>query len=196
MPRLQAIESARASDKAKELLGEIEARLGMVPNVMRTLSNSPAALHGCVALSGALEQGVLCSRVRERLALTVSEANGCDYCIAAHGALAAAVGLSEEDIQDSRRGVSPDSKVEAVLRFARQIVDKRGGVSDGDVAQVRKAGWDDAEITEVVANVALNVYTNYFNRVAETEMDFPEASSPRFPDAVYGRDLMWAHRNR
>lgn len=176
MPRLQAVEHASATGRARELLDGVEAQLGMVPNFMRTLANSPAALEGYLALSGTLRGGALSPKVREQLALTVVEVNGCAYCVAAHAALGKTVGLSDEDIEDSRRSVSPNSKVEAVLRFARQIVEKRGWVSDEDLAQVRKAGWDDAEITEIVGNVALNIYTNYFNHVAETEVDFPEVS--------------------
>jgi alkylhydroperoxidase family enzyme len=84
-------------------------------------------------------------------------------------------GLSEEDIVDSRRGVSPDSKVEAALCFAREMVEKRGWVTDEDVAQVRKAGYGDAEIAEIVAVVSLNIFTNYFNHLAQPEVDFPQA---------------------
>ncbi len=86
------------------------------------------------------------------------------------------VGLSEENILDSRQGVSPDSKVNAVLRFARQIVEKHGWVSDANVWRLRKGGYGDEEISEIVANVVLNIFTNYFNQVAETEVDFPKVA--------------------
>ncbi|MFC1597593.1 carboxymuconolactone decarboxylase family protein, partial [Planctomycetota bacterium] len=108
------------------------------------------------------------------IAVTVAEANGCDYCLAAHSAVAATVGLSKEAVMDARRGVSPDRKVEAVLHFARQIVEKRGWVDDDDVGHLRDAGFGDREIVEIVANVAMSILTNYVNHVAGTEVDFPQ----------------------
>jgi AhpD family alkylhydroperoxidase len=121
----------------------------------------------------------LSPQLREQIALAVAQENDCDYCLAAHTALGRSVGLSDEAIRDSRRGASPDSKTDAALRFARLIVEKRGRVSDEDVARVRYAGHTDAEIAEIVANVAVNIFTNYFNHVAETEVDFPPAQRAR-----------------
>ena len=115
-------------------------------------------------------------KLREQLALTVSELNGCQYCLSGHTALGSMVGLSDEEIADSRRGVSPDRKTEAVLQFARSVVAERGKVSDDAVATVRGAGVSDAEIAEVVAHVAVNIFSNYFNHVADTEIDFPEVA--------------------
>ena len=87
------------------------------------------------------------------------------------------VGLSVDQILDSRRGTSVDPKTDAIIQFARQVVDQRGLVSDANIAQVRAAGLDDGAIAEIVANVALNIFTNYFNHVAETEIDFPRAEA-------------------
>jgi uncharacterized peroxidase-related enzyme len=173
MRQLGSVSEELATGEVKRLFDQVRAKLGMVPNIMRGMANSPAALEGYLAFSGALGQGALSAKLRERLALTVAESNGCSYCLAAHSALGKAVGLTDEEIQDSRGGVSPDRKVEAALRFARQVVEKRGEITDEEVAEVRKAGYGDAEIAEIVANVALNIYTNYFNHVANTEVDFP-----------------------
>ena len=173
MGRLASISEERPPPEVRRLFDQVRTRLGMVPNIMRGMANSPAALEGYLAFSEALGRGVLSAKLRERLALVVAESNGCDYCLAAHSALGRAVGLTEEEIQDSRGSVSPDSKVEAALRFTRHVVEKQGRASDEDVAEIRKAGYGDAEITEMVANVALNIYTNYFNHVAGTEVDFP-----------------------
>ena len=117
----------------------------------------------------------LSAKVRELIALTVGEANQCQYCLSAHTALGKMAGLGDEEIADGRRGASTDRKTEAVLRFARKIVTERGFVKDDDLATVRAAGVSDAEIAEIVANTALNIFTNYFNHVAETEIDFPAA---------------------
>ena len=113
-------------------------------------------------------------KLREQIALTVGEVNGCHYCVSAHSALGRMAGLSDDDLVDARRGNATDGKADTALRFARTIVEKRGLVSDEDVDRVRNAGFDDAEISEIVAAVALNIFTNYFNHVADTEVDFPE----------------------
>lgn len=173
MPRLQAVNPETASGKAKDLLDGVRSKLGKTPNLLRTMANSPAVLEAYLGFSGALQGGLLSSRLREQMALAVSEANGCEYCLAAHSALGKTVGLSEEDILDSRHGASSDSEVDVALRFARRVAENRGLVSDGDLERLRRAGYGDGEIAEIVAHVALNIFTNYFNHVAETEVDFP-----------------------
>lgn len=175
MTRLSAIDPATATGKAKTLLDDVQARLGLVPNLMRTLAHSPAALEGYLQLSGALGAGSLPVQTREQLALTVSQQNGCEYCLAAHAAIGGMVGLSSDQVRDARLATSSDPKTAALLRFAGRVLDERGRVSDADLTAVRAAEWDDAAITEVVAHVALNVLTNYFNHLAGTEVDFPPA---------------------
>ena len=176
MSRIHAIEPVSATGKAKELLDAVQAKLGMVPNMTRTMANAPAALEGYLGLSGALAKGSLPAKLREQIALTVSERNGCDYCLAAHTTIGKMVGLSQEQILDSRHGTAVDSKTDAVLRFAAQIVDKQGRVDEAELKAVREAGVSDAAIIEIVANVALNVFTNYFNNVAQSDIDFPAAT--------------------
>lgn len=174
MSRLNAIDPTKAAAKAKTLLDGVQKKLGMAPNLMRTMANSPAVLEAYLGFSNTLGQSSLSAKLREQIALTVGEANRCQYCLAAHTALGKMAGLGDEEIADSRRGNSTDRKTEAVLQFARKIVTERGWVSDEDVASVRTAGVNDAEIAEIVATVALNIFTNYFNHVAVTEVDFPE----------------------
>ena len=177
MPRLKAIETAEADPKSKALLDGVQKKLGMTPNLMRTMANSPAVLEAYLGFRNALGAGVLSPKLREQIALTVSESNGCQYCLSGHTALGRMVGLSDEQMADSRRGESPDRKTEAVLKFAGQVVSGRGRVSDDDVASLRAAGVTDAEIAEVVAHVAVNIFSNYFNHVAETEVDFPKVEA-------------------
>lgn len=173
MTRIRAIDPNEASGKAKELLDGVQSKLGMTPNIMRIMANSPAVLEGYLGFSGALQNGVLDPKLREMIALFVSETNGCGYCLSAHSAIGKMNGLSGEEILDSRRGFSTDSRAEAALRFAGQIVEKRGWVDDIDIARIRGAGFGDPEIAEIVANTALNIFTNYFNHAALTEVDFP-----------------------
>ena len=174
MPSLHQIAPEAASGKAKELLDAVKEKLGLVPNITRAMANSPAVLEGYLGLSGALGKGSLSAKSREQIALAVAQSNQCDYCLAAHSAIGKMVGLTPDQILDSRRGTAIDPRSDAVIRFARKVVDERGQVSDADVAEVRAAGLDDGTIAEVVANVALNIFTNYFNHVAETDIDFPK----------------------
>jgi uncharacterized peroxidase-related enzyme len=175
MERISPVDPQAAQGKAKDLLDAVKAKLGMVPNMARAMAVSPSVLEAYLGISGALGHGVLPARVREQLALAVGEANHCGYCLSAHSAIGRRVGLSDQDVLDGRRGTSADPKADALLRFARAVVEKQGVVDDADVAAVRDAGYGDAEIAEVVAHVALNVFTNYFNNVAGTAIDFPRA---------------------
>ena len=173
MSRLKAIDSKHAEGKAKDLLNQVQNKLGMTPNIMRTMANSPAVLQAYLGFSEAL-RGVLPAKLREQIALTVAEANNCNYCLAAHSAIGRSVGLSDETILDSRKGFSTNSKDEAALRFASRLVENRGFVTDEDVTGLRDAGYGDEEIAEIVANVTFNIFTNYFNHVAVPEVDFPQ----------------------
>ena len=173
MARLTQVLPETASGRAVELLDAVKDRLGLVPNMTRAMANSPAALGGYLQLSGALGKGTLPARLREQVALAVAQANECDYCVAAHAAVGRMVGLTAEQISDSRLGTAVDPKADALIRFALKVVDARGRVGDGDLDEVRRAGFDDAAIAEVVANVALHIFTNYFNRLAGTDLDFP-----------------------
>lgn len=185
MSRIHTMELRSATGKAKELLDAVHAKLGMVPNMTRAMASAPAVLDGYLGFSGALSKGTLSAKLREQIALTVSERNDCDYCLAAHSTIGKMVGLSQEQILDSRQGTAIDSKTDAVLRFAGQLVDNNGRVSDIDWESLRKTGVEDGTIAEIVANVALNIFTNYFNNVAQPEIDFPKAA----PLSLHSRAL-------
>ena len=175
MERIKPINLQAAHGRVRELLDAVKARLGIVPNMIRSMAVSPPVLEAYLGFIGALGHGVLPARVREQLALDVGEANHCDYCVSAHSTLGKHAGLTEQDILGSRCGTSADPKEDVLLRFARAVLEKKGVVEDAEVAAVREAGYGDAEIAEVVAHVALNVFTNYFNNVAGTTIDFPKA---------------------
>lgn len=177
MPRLTAVNPQTASGEAKALLDGVQKSLGMAPNIMRTLANSPAALNAYLSFSGALSKGRLSPRLREQIALVVAETNACDYCLSAHSALGKIAGLDEDEIQRSRDAEASDPVSRAALVFARKLVAGRGWVEDGDLEEVRSAGYDEGGVAEIVANVALNLFTNYFNHVADTEIDFPRVRS-------------------
>jgi uncharacterized peroxidase-related enzyme len=175
MPRLPTPASIEASPAAAQpLLAAVKQQLGVVPNLFRLVGNSPAALEGYLGLNGALGKGELEPATRERIALAVAEVNGCDYCLSAHTYLGKNLAkLSEAEIAANRDGSSTDSKADAAVRFAVKLVKARGHVSDADVQAVKKAGYNDAQLIEIVLHVALNTLTNYVNEVAKTEIDFP-----------------------
>jgi len=175
MARISPVNRGTADAATGRLLDSLEKKLGMVPNIISTMAHSPAVANAYLGFSQALSTGSLPARLREQLALVVGETNGCEYCVAAHTALGKGAGLSEEETCDARRAVAVDSKERAALEFARKIVAERAIVSDEDVQAVREVGYTDGEIAEIVAHVSLNLFTNYFNHVAGTEVDFPVA---------------------
>ncbi len=152
----------------------MKSKLGLVPNMTRAMANAPAALDGYLSLSGALGKGSLSAKDRERIALAVGQANGCDYCLSAHDYLGRNVAkLSSAELNAARDGRSEDARTEAALQFALRVAQSRGRVSDAELATLRLAGFDEASVIEIVANVAVNVLTNYINNVAQTDIDFP-----------------------
>ena len=163
---------------SKPLLGAVQKQLGVVPNLMKLVGHSPAALEGYLSLNGALGKGKLSVQLRERIALAIAEYNGCDYCLSAHDYLGRNVAkLSPSELVAARDGHSGDASTEAALQFALQVVQSHGQVSDGALASVRLAGFDEASVIEIVANVAVNVLTNYVNNVAQTDIDFPTVTA-------------------
>ena len=142
-------------------------------NFLHLLANSPAALDAYVASTGALARGQLTPCQRELLALAVAEINGASYCLSAHYAAARKLGLGDAEIRAARRATSADLRTRALLRFAQAVALQRGELSDADFQSLRQAGFTDALIAEIISHIALNIFTNYFNAVARTEIDFP-----------------------
>lgn len=177
MPRIQAIDPAQAQGRARELLDGVQKKLGITPNLMRTMANQPAVLDAYLKFGDALGQGDFDARSREAIALATAGANACDYCASAHSAISKSLKVEPAEIEARLAGRSADPKLQAVLTFARAVVAKRGLVTDADLAAARQAGHDDGAIVEIVANVALNILTNYINHVAQTEIDFPVVES-------------------
>lgn len=173
MPRIQPVTLESADADQAEVLQTAKKKMGKVPNIIATMANSPAVANAYLGFSQALADGSLSPQLREQIALTVGQTNSCDYCVSAHAALGARAGLSDDDVAAARRADAADEKNRAALAFAKKLVDDRGYVSDADVEALRSAGYSDGEVAEIVAAVALNIFTNYFNHVAETEVDFP-----------------------
>ncbi|MFJ4191812.1 carboxymuconolactone decarboxylase family protein [Kitasatospora sp. NPDC089509] len=168
------VEPATATGPAAELLAQVQRTLGATPNMTKAMANSPALLHGYLALSGALAGGELPVAVRERLALATAEYNGCEYCLSAHTYLGANVAkIDAAELDAARDAKSTDAHPQALLTLSDAIARGRGRVDSGALQAARDAGATDAEIGEVVGHLALNVLTNYFNILAEVDNDFP-----------------------
>jgi len=174
MNRIHQTDPTTATGKTGQLFTAVQSKLGFVPNMMRVLGNSPAALEGYLNLSGALAGGVLAPQLREQIALAVAEINGCGYCLSAHTLLGGKTGLATDEILAARNSSAADGKSDAALKLARAITLQRGVIGDSDLQSARAASLNDAEIIEVVQHVALNILTNYTNNVAQTVIDFPE----------------------
>lgn len=173
MSRIAIPTRENAPAKSQPLLDAVEKQLGIVPNLFRLVGTSPAALEGYLGLNSALGR-TLDAKTRERIALAIAQANGCDYCLSAHTYLGLNLAkIDEAEIALNRGGHSGDAKADAAVTFARKVLDARGHVGGADIAEVRLAGFSEAQVIEIVANVALNVLTNYINNVAETDIDFP-----------------------
>ena len=173
MPRIQPIDPETATGRAKELLNRVERSVGGTPSLIRAMAQSPATLDGYLSLSKALSGGVLNAALREQIALAAADDEQDGQCACAHAHLACSVGVADEDFVNDLLDPSTDLRTAAVLTFARAIVQERGFVDDQAVEAARAAGLGDPEITEIIANVALNIFTNYFIHVAKTEIDIP-----------------------
>jgi uncharacterized peroxidase-related enzyme len=168
------VEPANATGKAADLLAQVHKSLGLTPNMTKVMANSPTLLQAYLALSGALAGGVLTPAVRERLAIATAELNGCEYCLSAHTYIGANIAkVDTDELDKAREGDSKDAHVAALLNLSNTIADNAGDVDEADIKTAREAGATEEEIGEVVANLALNILTNYFNVLAHVDNDWP-----------------------
>jgi uncharacterized peroxidase-related enzyme len=158
---------------SRALLDAVHGAFGATPNMFRAVANSPAALQAMWGFFGALGGGTLPARLGEQIAVAVADRNACDYCLAAHTALGRKAGATAEEMSAAQAGESADPATAAALRFALRIVEQRGQVSDADVASLRAAGFTDGQVVEILAHVALNLFTNYVNVAFAVPVDFP-----------------------
>ena len=176
MSRVQAVDPKTATGAAKPLLDAVQAQLGITPNFLRVLANSPKALEGFLGLYGAAGGFSIDNTTQERIALAVAESNACQYCVSAHTAIGRRAGLTDEEIQLNRRGTSGDVKAAAAVAFAKALNDKVGDVTAAEFDSARTAGLTDADIVEIIATVALNFYTNVLCKAARVDIDFPRVA--------------------
>lgn len=180
MARIPIPQPENAPDKARPKLEKVKAMFGSVPNLFRIMANSPAALEGYLALSGALAAGSFDLATRERIAIAVAEVNGCTYCLSAHTYIGRNLAkMTAQDLALARDGRAEDPRASAAVELAVAVTRGGGRVGAEAIAAARQAGLDEAAVLEVFGHVALNVLTNYVNIALETEVDFPVVATRR-----------------
>jgi uncharacterized peroxidase-related enzyme len=170
VPLVSANDTPTAS---RATLDAVHGAFGATPNMFRAVANSPAALQALWAFFGALGGGSIPAKLGEQIAVAVADRNACEYCLAAHTALGRKAGATPAEMSSAQAGESADPATAAALRFALQLVEQRGQVGDADVASLRAAGYGDGQIVEILAHVALNLFTNYVNVAFAVPVDFP-----------------------
>ncbi|MBK8063152.1 MAG: peroxidase-related enzyme [Betaproteobacteria bacterium] len=173
MNRIPLIDRANTSADRKALLDQIHGAFGATPNMFRAVANSPAALQSMWSSFGALGAGTLGAKLGEQIAVAVADRNACEYCLAAHTVLGKKAGASAQEMAAAQAGEASDPKTQAALRFALKVVNERAQVSDADVQSLRAAGFSDEAVVEILAHVALNLFTNYVNIAFAVPVDFP-----------------------
>lgn len=174
MARIELPTREQAPTETHEILDEMQQRLGFLPNGLRLLSLSPSVLRAYVDLQTTMSH-VLDAKTREAVALSVSMANGCNYCVATHCFITHANSQTAPgEISLNLEGKSSDSKRAAAAAFAKRIIDTHGKVND---AAVRVAGYSDAQVVELTTLAARYTLTNFLNNMADIEIDIPAISS-------------------
>jgi uncharacterized peroxidase-related enzyme len=174
LPVFNYVEPTTTNPKAKEVLELAKKRFGMVPNITKVMANNPFILKGWMEFNQYIEQGTLDPKLRELIAIVVSELNGCEYCLAAHTAIGKTLGLKEKELEMAREFKATEPKWEAALRFTHDLVVRRGVLQPEEVDRLRKLNFTEPEIIEMIAITSMTIFTNYFNLIARTEVDFPK----------------------
>ncbi|UGQ46711.1 carboxymuconolactone decarboxylase family protein [Massilia endophytica] len=174
MSRVELLSSENAPGASRQLLEQVHGAFGATPNMFRAVANSPAALASMWGSFGALGGSTLGAKLGEQIAVAVADLNDCEYCLAAHTVLGRKAGASAEEMAAAQAGQSHDPKTAAALSFASKVVKQRAKIGADDVAALRQAGYGDGEIVEIMAHIALNLFTNYVNVAFAVPVDFPQ----------------------
>jgi uncharacterized peroxidase-related enzyme len=173
MSRVPLLTADNVTGERQQLLGQIHQAFGATPNMFKAVANSTAALKSMWGSFGALGGGVIPAKLGEQIAVAIADCNDCEYCLAAHTVLGRKAGATAEEMSAAQGGQSSDPKTAAALKFAVAVVNNRAQIADGDVDALRAAGFSDEEVVEILAHVALNLFTNYVNVAFKVPVDFP-----------------------
>lgn len=179
MPRILPVTTVDTPPRSEPMLTAVVKKFGRAPNLIQTLAHSPAALKFYLSQSEALSEGALVPQLRQQIALVVAGINRCDYCVSAHTVAGKGAGITSAELASNLSGHSENEKTQAALDLAKAIVTQDGQVSDSVLQAVRHAGFNEAEIEEIIAHVGMNIFTNYFNHIAATVNDFPFVGAAR-----------------
>lgn len=179
MSRINLVSTETATADQAALLDAIQGKLGMVPNFLKVLANSPAALKAFLGLHTISEDGDLDPQTRERIAVAIAQGNSCEYCLSAHSAIGRKAGLSGDELDANRTGTSLDARAAEAVVFAKALNENLGDVTQAEIDAVRKAGYSDAEIVEIIAHVGMNILTNLVGKASRVDIDFPKVSLHR-----------------
>lgn len=174
MSRIATIEQTTANDEQKALLDAIQSQLGTVPNFLKIFANSPVALRAFLGLHGVANAGSLDALTRERIALTLAQQNGCEYCVSAHTAIGRKTGLTGDEMAAARAGTSEDAQAAVAVKFARSLMDNKGEITSLELAEMRGAGYSESDIVEVITHVGMNFLTNILGKASRVDIDFPK----------------------
>jgi uncharacterized peroxidase-related enzyme len=173
MQQINKTDETTVSAETAEMLAAVKSQMGMVPNIISTMANSSATLGSYLGMSGALGSGTLSPKLREQIALTAAGENKCDYCASVHTAVGGQLSIDAEELALNLRGRSSDPRTNEALTLVTEIIENRGHISNDRLNQLRNSGFSEEEILEIFSNTMLNMFTNYFNHMAGTEIDFP-----------------------
>ncbi len=177
MQNISLLEKKLAAPEAQEQLAAVEKQLGMIPNIFLTFAHSPAVLKGYLQFSGALAAGKLPAKLREQIALAAAGKNHCDYCASVHTLLGGKAGVDKAELDLNLTGCSNDPKTASALKFVVEVVEKRGEIDNSSLESLSAAGFSEEEVVEIIGHIGLNIFTNYFNHIANTKIDFPLVST-------------------
>jgi uncharacterized peroxidase-related enzyme len=178
MSRLSVPSLESATGATAEIYAQIKKTVGNVPNTYAAIgAHGPAALRAVLAADAVLASSTLTKRDQETIKLVISGIAGCDYCVAAHSLLGKLAGLKPEELKKIRDGEpTGDAKRDALIHFVRKLAATSGTVSDDDFAAIKAAGYSDAQLGDISLAFATTVFTNVFNRINDTDIDFPAAA--------------------
>ncbi len=175
MPRIKQLNIDETSSYTNKLYKKVEESLGRVPNIFKCMGNSEMALDSFLSMNANFMAGKLGGKFIRMIMLSISEVNGCEYCVAAQIQMAKNASLlNDEECLNARRFIGTDDKSQAMLDFIKKVHETKGMVKDEDIEAVRNAGFGDVEIVEILGTVALITFANYIGNVGVPELDFPE----------------------
>ncbi|HEY9680264.1 MAG TPA: carboxymuconolactone decarboxylase family protein [Oculatellaceae cyanobacterium] len=180
MAVMQVADTSKLTGKNSEMLAQMEKSMGLTPNIMKQMANSPAALEAFLLSKDSLSKGMLTERMRLLIGILIAETYSCGYMLSARVAQAKKAGMSDDDIRIAKDQCSKDPKEDRGLQFVRNLILRHGELPPSEVAELKAVGYNEGEIVELIANTSMNMQVYYLVQIANPEADFP-AVATQFP---------------